>query len=309
MSDEEKMNVEQRERELWQEIGESEGVDRACALVELSKIEWNKGKYQDSLSFCESARDLYFEAGPDVYCGELVELYYGIMNNAEKLDRWEVAADAASEIAAVYEGTGDSSLRDVLRDQARYLYACKKYQESLEVLHRVISMIDPDVDDFARAIEFLNIGMTYKCLERFDEAIDVLKQALAIFKAEKEPKWVSKCHGEFTEIYFELKNAEELEYWSRKALDYAELTADSRWEYWLNYYLGVALRMKDELDGAEEKLAWAREVFRTNKSEEWKALISIEKELAGICFIRGKVGQGNEILRRIATIEETLEAA
>ena len=47
MSDEEKINLEQREQELWQEVNQSEGAERARALTALSRILWDKSNYKD----------------------------------------------------------------------------------------------------------------------------------------------------------------------------------------------------------------------------------------------------------------------
>ena len=52
MSDEEKINLEQREQELWQEVNQSEGAERARALTALSRILWDKSNYKESLAFC-----------------------------------------------------------------------------------------------------------------------------------------------------------------------------------------------------------------------------------------------------------------
>jgi hypothetical protein len=43
--------------------------------------------------------------------------------------------------------------------------------------------------------------------------------------------------------------------------------------------------------------------------QDWHALVKIEKEIAGIDVIRGKVNQAEEAFRRISTIEETLLAS
>jgi hypothetical protein len=106
-----------------------------------------------------------------------------------------------------------------------------------------------------------------------------------------------------------LEMPEEIEEWARKALDFAELSGNGRWEYWLNYYIGVARKIKGDLDSAEEFLAKARSQAVQYGDHDWNLLIRIEKEAAGIDVIRGKVSQAEEKLRRVSTIEETLLAS
>jgi hypothetical protein len=106
-----------------------------------------------------------------------------------------------------------------------------------------------------------------------------------------------------------LEMPEEIEEWARKALDFAELSGNGRWEYWLNYYIGVARKIKGDLDSAEEFLAKAKFQAIQLGDQDWHALVKIEKEIAGIDVIRGKVNQAEEAFRRISTIEETLLAS
>ena len=309
MSDEEQISQEEREQLLWQEVRQCEGAERARAIAALSRILWNRNNYKESLAFCESARDLYLEAGRENYLDELTDVNFGIMNNFDMLDRPREAAEAAAVICELYKETDHPMLGELLRDQGRYWFSAGEIEKSLACHLEGMSIVDPDQTEISRGIDLLNVGMARKRLCRYADAIEDLKEAIAIFKAEKDPSWVSKCHGELSEIYMALEMPDEIEEWARKALDYAELSGNARWEYWLNYYIGVARKIKGDLDAAEEYLAKARFQVVQYTDHDWKALIKIEKEIAGIDVIRGKVSQAEEILRRVSTIEETLLAS
>ncbi len=309
MSDEEKVNLEHREEELWKEVNQSEGADRARALTALSKILWDKSNYKESLAFCESARDLYLEAGRENYLYELTDVNFGIMNNFDTLDRPREAAEAAGVIIELYKETDHSMLGELHRDQGRYWFSVGEYEKSLASHLEGIAIIDPEQTEIARGIDLLNVAMAQNRLKLYEESIAQLKEAIAIFKKEKNPQWVSRCHGELAEIYFALEMPDEIEEWSRKALDFAELSGNDRWQYWLNYYIGVARKLKGDIDLAEEFLAKAKFQVVQFGEKDWNAVVKIEKEIAGIDLIRGKVSQAEEIFRRVATIEETLLAS
>ena len=309
MSDEEQISQEEREQLLWQEVRQCEGAERARAIAALSRILWNRNNYKESLAFCESARDLYIEAGRENYLDELTDVNFGIMNNFDMLDRPREAAEAAAVICDLYKETDHPMLGELLRDQGRYWFSAGEIEKSLACHLEGMSIVDPDQTEISRGIDLLNVGMARKRLCNYADAIEDLKEAIAIFKAERDPSWVSKCHGELSEIYMALEMPDEIEEWARKALDYAELSGNARWEYWLNYYIGVARKIKGDLDAAEEYLAKARFQVVQYTDHDWKALIKIEKEIAGIDVIRGKVSQAEEILRRVSTIEETLLAS
>ena len=309
MNDEEKVSLELEEKILWQEVRQSTGAERAHALTGLSKILWDRYKFKESLAFYESARDLYIEAGRENYLDELTDVNIGIMHNFDMLDRPREAAEAAGEVIALYKETDHPMLGELLRDQGRYWFSAGEYEKSLALHLEGIEVIDVDQTEIARGIDLLNVAMARHRLLRYEEAIEGFKQAIAVFKKEREPRWVSKCHGELAEIYYALKMPDELEEWARKALDYAELTGNTRWEYWLNFYIGFARKLKGEIESAEEYLAKAKYQVVQFGDPEWDALVKIEKEIAGIDVLRGRVSQAEEILRRVATIEETLLAS
>jgi heterodisulfide reductase subunit C len=76
----------------------------------------------------------------------------------------------------------------------------------------------------------------------------------------------------------------------------------------LNYYLGIALRLREELDDAQDLLETAKEMALRNGYQEWEFLVKVEKEIAEILIIKGRVGEANEILRRIKSVQEVVES-
>ena len=305
---EEGTDAQNQEHELWEEVEGTSGADRARALTALGRIYWERNKYKDSLGYVEAARDLYLEAGREDYLEELTDVNFGIMNNLDMLDRAKDAAEAAGEVIALYRETDHPMLGELLRDQGRYWFAAGEYEKSIVAHQEGATYPDPDRTELQTGIDTLNLGMSLKQLDRFDEALDEIYEALKWFKKLKEPFWVSRCHGELAEIYFKLGLPDQTEEWSRKALDFAELTGDSRWQYILNYFFGVAKKIKGEIDAADDLLEKAKaQAILFNI--DWSYVVKIEKEIAEIEVIRGHVSAANEIFRRVATIEETLLAS
>jgi len=308
MSEAEGVNADNQEHELWEEVERTSGVDRARALTALGRIYWERSKYKESLGYVEAARDLFLEAGREQYIEELTDVNFGIMNNLDMLDRAKDAAEAAGEVIALYRETDHPMLGELLRDQGRYWYAAGEYEKSIAAHMEGATYPDPERSELQTGIDALNLGMSLKQLDRYSEAIEQINEALTWFKKLKDPYWASRCHGELAEIYFKLEDPIEIEVWSRKALDFAELIGDSRWQYILNYYLGVAQKLTGDLDSAEDSLAKAK-AQAILYNIDWNFVVKIEKEIAGIEVIRGRVSTANEIFRRISTIEETLLAS
>jgi len=308
MSHEEGVNAENQEHELWEEVERSSGADRARALTALGRIYWERSKYKESLGYVEAARDLFLEAGREQYIEELTDVNFGIMNNLDMLDRARDAAEAAGEVIALYRETDHPMLGELLRDQGRYWFTAGEYEKSIAAHTEGATYPDLERTEHQTGIDALNLGMSLKQLDRFPESIEQLKEALRWFKKVRDPYYASRCHGELAEIYYKLEMPDEIEIWSRKAIDFAELVGDARWQYILNFYIGVAQKIKGEIDLAEDSLQKAK-AQAILYNIDWNFVVKIEKEIAGVEIIRGHVSAANEIFRRISTIEETLLAS
>lgn len=306
MGDEEKIEQVQREMALWEEVRERGGVERARALLALSKILWERNKYEESLIFSESARDMYLEVEGEQYIEELTDVNFGIMINLDMLDRPKEAAEAASKVIELYKVTNHPMLGEILRDQGRYWYTAREYEKSLKSHLEAISLVDFNLTNIEQGIDLLNIAMANYKLTNYEVAILDLQKAILIFKGERDPHWVSKCHGVLAEIYMEKQDPDEIEEWARKALDYAKLVDDDQGQSILNYYLGVAHRIKKEIDVAEVYFEKAKILLSQMSRKDWETLIKVERELSNIQALRGEFEKAKETLRRIETIEETL---
>jgi hypothetical protein len=75
----------------------------------------------------------------------------------------------------------------------------------------------------------------------------------------------------------------------------------------MNYYLAIAKRLKSEFEETENLLDISRSLALKYGKNEWKILVDIDRELAGIYIVRGKVSAANDILRRVKTVEEVLK--
>ena len=78
--------------------------------------------------------------------------------------------------------------------------------------------------------------------------------------------------------------------------------------WWLKYYLGIAHRLLGEDDEAIELFEDAKGLALAMGYQEWEFLIKIEKEMAEMFLVRGRVAEANEIFRRIKSVEEIVKS-
>lgn len=302
----EEKNLAEREGELWQEVSSTQGADRARAYKELAWLRYEKEDFTDSLAFCEIARELFLSDKEYKDSDELIYVYIGQYRNLMELGRHRDAAETAHELAIFYGKLNDDRIVCALRDEGHAWYAAEEYEKSLAVFLEASNTINPDIDTFDYGLDQFNIGISANRLNRFDEARTHLLSALEIFKAEKNPEMASHCHNELSLLNLNIENAVELEHWAQKLLDYAELAGNFSLQHVAHFRLGVAARLVDDLEKACDELATAHRILLGLDRMDWRAMVKVEKERAGIEIIKGNVGTADEILRRISTIEETL---
>lgn len=300
--------IDEVEKELWQRAAEGEGSVRADAYVALGRIAYDKGKFKDSLAMCETARELFEQETVNEYPRELFDVNIGISKNYEELGKTYEAAEAlgkAIEAARVIE---IEAIDDMLRDQGRHWFLVSEYEKSLACHQEAIEMTERYLREPSLGTDYLNIGMCFHALKRYPEAIEILRKAREEFKESKEPDCVVRCDSELVEIYVALGNSIEIEYHAQLALDFYTTVNDTRRMWLLNYYLGIALRLREELDDAQDLLETAKEMALRNGYQEWEFLVKVEKEIAEILIIKGRVVEANEILRRIKSVQEIIES-
>lgn len=300
--------IEEIEKELWERVAHEEGSERADSYIALARIAHEKGKYKESIAMCEVARDYFENNDAQEHQHEILDVSIGISKNYEELKKPLETAQALDKAISAARMLDIETLDDLLRDQGRQWWSAGEIEKSLNCHQEAMELSGLHLKDTSAGIDYLNIGMCYKKLDKFPEAIEALRKAREIFKEEKEPGWVVTVDGELTEVYIELANPVEILYYGQRALDYNTVIQNHRHMWWLKYYIGIAYRLLDEDDLAIDQFEEAKNLALAMGYQEWEFLIKVEKEMAEMFLVRGRVGEANEIFRRIASVEGILES-
>jgi tetratricopeptide (TPR) repeat protein len=299
-------NEQQDEKELWQRIPTTEGTERAETFVALSHIAYDRGDHKAALALCESAREIYEQLGAEASTSALMHVYDGISWSLRKLDRDEEAAELALRAVDLLKDERPSDAADMMRDAGRFYFAAGKYEKSLQCHQNAIAEIDPDTTDFTMGIDSYNCGFALIRMEKYAESLQYLLAARNYLKIAKEPEKVYYCDEYLAVAYNELKNGVEATTHAQKCLDFAQSAQNEPLETWARYRLGCAKVLLGEFDEAEDHLRQALSMNVHARDTDWELAIELEKEIANILVIKGRVAEANEIKRRIATIEETM---
>jgi tetratricopeptide (TPR) repeat protein len=299
-------NEQQDEKELWQSIPTTEGTERAETFVALSHLAYDRGDHKAALALCESAREIYEQLGAEASTSALMHVYDGISWSLRKLDRDEEAAELALRAVDLLKDERPSDAADMMRDAGRFYFAAGKYEKSLQCHQNAIAEINPDTTEFTMGIDSYNCGFALVKMEKYAESLSYMTAARNYLKIAKEPEKVYYCDEYLAVAYIELKNGVEATTHAQKCLDFAQSAQNEPLETWARYRLGCAQVLLGEFDEAEEHLRQALSMNVHARDTDWELAIELEKEIDNILVIKGRVAEANEIKRRIATIEETM---
>jgi len=299
-------NEKQDEKELWQLIPNTEGTERAETFVALSHIAYDRGDHKAALALCESAREIYEQLGAEASTSALMHVYEGITWSLRKLDRDEEAAELALHAVDILKENNPMEAADMMRDAGRFYFAAEKYEKSLQCHQNAIAEIDPDTTELSMGIDSYNCGFALVRMKRYAECLPYLLAARNHLKKAKEPEKVYYCDEYLAVAYIELNNGVEAITHAQKCLDFAQSAQNECLETWARYRLGCAQVLIGEINEGEDNLRQALGTNVNAGNTDWELAIELEKEIANILVIKGRVGEANEIKRRIATIEETM---
>ncbi len=294
------------EKELWKKIPGSEGTDRAETFIELSHLAYDRGDHKAALALCQSAREIYEGLTTFVGTSRMLHVYEGITWSLRKLDRDAEAAQVALDAVEILKDEDPAAAIEMFRDAGRFFYAAENYERSLECHTKAIEAVDPDNSDMTMGIDYYNVGSAYVQLKRYPEALAALLSAREYFKKDKEPERVYYCDEYITLCYIEIGNSVEAMVYAQKTLDFAITSQKNILEIWARYRMGCAKVLIGEADEAEAELRQALSMNANSCHTDWDLAIDIEKEIAKLLVSKGRVSESEEILRRIANLEEIM---
>lgn len=296
-----------QENELWERISETEGVERAQVLAELSHFAYKRDDYAECIQLCETSIDLYQNSEPNTHLHELIHLQEGKAFSLRNLDQHAEAAATFEEIARLQKERDEvSGYIQAIRAAGCEWYAAKEWRKSFDAHKAAQDAVDPDATDFSMAVDSINIGMSLSKLELYEEAIPYFLRARKLYQKDKSPLNVSHVDNHLAIAYISLENGAEAKFYAKHVYNYAKIAEDFSLEGYALFHLGRALVLTSEYEEAENKLKRALEIFTAEENKDWEDIIGANRSLAYVLSELGRDEEAQECLEQLATIEETM---
>ena len=306
MSEDENHDDIVTEEMLWDRIPQTEGQDRAETYYELSARIFARGQYDEALALAETARDIYSEMGASAPSEGLAQAYSAIGYNLNQLKRIDEAATAMSKAVELLRESKSPIALELACTLGEWWYGSKKYSEVIATMSECAQEHLVDGNQMGAANDLHLLGMAYRELKQYTEALEAFKEARGIFKSEKEVLHVARCDQKIASCYNWLSDGEKALESARKAVDVFETAHDHRRETFALFEYGKAEILLGKLEEGLNTLDGVLQIIADDEPKDFEFIVDIESRMADVMRALGRVEEAAEIERRLTAVRDTL---
>jgi tetratricopeptide (TPR) repeat protein len=294
------------EEMLWDRIPQTQGQDRAETYYELSARIFARGQYDEALALAETARDIYSEMGASAPSEGLAQAYSAIGYNLNQLKRIDEAANAMSKAVELLRESKSPIALELACTLGEWWYSSKKYGEVVATMSECAQEHLVDGNQMGAANDLHLLGMAYRELKQYTEALEAFKEARGIFKLEKEVLHVARCDQKIASCYNWLGDGEKALEAARKAVDVFETAHDHRRETFALFEYGKAEILLGKLDEGLNTLDGVLQIIAEDEPKDFEFIVDIESRMAEVMRALGRVDEAAEVERRLTTVRDSL---
>jgi tetratricopeptide (TPR) repeat protein len=294
------------EEMLWDRIPQTQGQDRAETYYELSARIFARGQYDEALALAETARDIYSEMGASAPSEGLAQAYSAIGYNLNQLKRIDEAATAMSKAVELLRESKSPIALELACTLGEWWYSSKKYGEVVATMSECAQEHLVDGNQMGAANDLHLLGMAYRELKQYTEALEAFKEARGIFKSEKEVLHVARCDQKIASCYNWLGDGEKALEAARKAVDVFETAHDHSRETFALFEYGKAEILLGKLDEGLNTLDGVLQIIAEDEPKDFEFIVDIESRMAEVMRALGRIDEAAEIERRLTTVRDSL---
>jgi tetratricopeptide (TPR) repeat protein len=306
MSDDDNHEDIVTEEMLWDRIPQTEGQDRAETYYELSARIFARGQYDEALALAETARDIYSEMGASAPSEGLAQAYSAIGYNLNQLKRIDEAATAMSKAVELLRESKSPIALELACTLGEWWYSSKKYSEVIATMSECAQEHLVDGNQMGAANDLHLLGMAYRELKKYTEALEAFKEARGIFKSEKEVLHVARCDQKIASCHNWLGDGERALEAARKAVDVFETAHDHRRETFALFEYGKAEILLGKLEEGLNTLDGVLQIIADDEPKDFEFIVDIESRMADVMRALGRTDEAAEIERRLTAVRDCL---
>ena len=298
-------NKETEDQELWKQLPNTEGEERAELLIQLAQQALYRSSGNEALALAEQAHEIYQGLGARASSIAMANAITGIGYSLKELNRVDEATKALDGAIDLLRESKHPFLVDTLRTKASWHGEQGKWQEALAGYSELAQINELDSNEEFYARDLFAIANCYHELGNWSEVITYGLKAREIFKEQKMVFEISWCDLNIADAHAELGDGEQAIFWGRKANDIATLRKDNEMICKSNFVMAKGHKVLEKYQDAENLLLAAQELVA--KSSDWTQITKIEKELVSIYRLTERNTEADEAERRLSTLTEVVQ--
>jgi tetratricopeptide (TPR) repeat protein len=298
-------NRETEDQELWRQLPQSEGEERAELLIQLAQQAIYKSSGNEALALAEQAHEIYKAMGARASSVAMANAITGIGYSLRELNRVEEATKALDDAIDLLQESGHPFVVDTMRTKASWYSEMKRWEDAIATYLEIIKINEINGNSEFVARDLFAVAHCYHELGQWQQVIDYSLRAREIFKAEKMVYEISWCDLNIADSYAELGDGREALTWGQRANDVGVLRKDNEVICKSNYVMARGYLVLEDYDRAEGRLLQAQELVAP--SNDWKQVTKIERALIQLYRATGKEEVAVEAERRLTTLLEVVE--
>jgi len=294
------------EKELWQQLPQTDGEERAEVLLRLAQQATYRGAGDEALALAETASEIYQSLGAKAANADIANAYTGISYSLKELHRTQDAVNVLGKAVDIYRADHYPFVDDLLRTQAIWYGELGDWQNNLNCHLEAVRVNEIDGNQEWLAKSLYNVAVAYGQLNNFPEAINTYRRARDLFKERKAIVEVARCDESIAGILTEMKDGAEALLHANRALDVARTIASDSRIAWCLAIKGESHYLLEQWDEANEALSSALFTARSMYETDWQLIVSIETAQAMLYRATDRDELAAEIEGRLATVREIL---
>jgi tetratricopeptide (TPR) repeat protein len=298
-------NRETEDQELWRQLPQSEGEERAELLIQLAQQAIYRSSGNEALALAEQAHEIYKAMGAKASNVAMANAITGIGYSLKQLNRVDEATKALDSAIDLLRDNGHPFVVDTMRTKASWFTEMKRWDDAIATYQEIVRINEIDGNDEFVGRDLFSIAHCLFESGRWEDAIKTALWAREIFKEEKMVYEISWCDLNIAGAYVELGDGRMAIEWGQRANDVGVLRKDNEVICKSNYIMARGHIVLEQYGDAENLLLAAQDIV--SKSGDYPQVEKIEKALATVYRATERDSEADEVERRLKTLQEIAE--
>jgi tetratricopeptide (TPR) repeat protein len=284
-------------QEEWKKLGALEGFERALSLMKLARYAWRANQWAHSMRLAEEALEI-FSIDP-MRLVEQAESYVAIAINARELGRHGEAYAFLDRGLELFRNADDKT--GVVWENKRcwWKFEDKDYEAALGYCRLTLEQNRANADTEAVVYDLLMVGACLYELGRFDEELEVQREARQLAKENEQYEYVAMADHNIGEALLAMGSPIEAQGYVEQALEVFRIYEKNRRIGEGLFLLGKTFAARYMWDDALKNCREALTLMQSQNPPRYKDILDIETVMADVYGATGREKEANEVMARL----------